>query len=273
MHLAISNGIGAAIICNSGFSDQSKILKKKNIPVFGGDIMQDTLELDQEAFIRFCKRYNIRVSKDTIKKLYPLTTEIWFSNGNPLYQYINYIKQYKFLAGDLGVDSEESVVLWGNPDRNVESVKRIFENGLFDVLKLIKYTGVFSLDAYISEDDNYPYVFRIVPRLQAPVLACMLELYSDNFGNLIMNLLQNSQPSLLLQNKISISVAVSQPPYPFDKSALVKYITASDNNWIEVRKKLGKELRQLDLPNLQYRIDAGLQASYLEDMKRTNYYH
>jgi hypothetical protein len=273
VYRCLSSHIDFAIICDTGFTKENYILSQKNIPVFGGSEFQEKVELDKEIQITLCKRYKIRWLKSTTKYKYPLSTEIWFACGEPLYQYINYIKQYRFLAGDLGVEVDgESIVYWSNLDRNVESVHRIFENGLFDFLKAIKYTGIFSLDAFISEDDLYPYVFNIIPRLQIPTLSCMLELYNGKFGNLIINLLQNKQPSIILRDKIAISVAVSNPPYPYGNYGLVKYVTSSGNDWIAVRKEIAKQIKEIEGPMLQYRVDGGLQASYLEELKKYKYY-
>lgn len=272
IYSAINNHIDAAIICDTGFTKENYILSQKGIPILGGTIFQDKLELDAEYLPKFLKQYNIRLLKPTTKKLLPISTELWFSDGNPLYQYLGYIKQTKFLAGDLGVDVDcESLVYWGYENRCVEAVKRIFEGGLFDILKEINYTGIMSFDSYVSEDDSYPYVFKAIPRLQAAPLLCMLELYVDNFGNFLLDLLHKESPTLLLKEDIAIAVAVSNPPYPYNQEGFIKYLVSSDIDWITARNKIGKEIKELSIPNIQYRIDAGYQAKYLDELKRINY--
>lgn len=276
IYVAIQQKPDAAIICNTGFTVQHQLLKSKNIPVFGGTLFQEQVELEEQIMYKICKEYHIRLLKDTTKIAYPLSTEIWFSCGDPLYQYINYIKQNKFLAGDLGQDVDgESVVLWSNPTREVEAVKRIFENGLFDILKVIKYTGVFALDAYISEDDHYPYIVKIIPRLQAPVLVAMLELFDGNFGQLINQILENRLPSIILSEKIAISVAVSQPPYPFENSGLIKYVVGSNLDWMLARKQIASQLKEMtsSIKNIQFRIDGGIQGQHLNELRTIGYYN
>lgn len=272
IYRCLSSSIDCAIICDTGFTKENSLLQQKKIPTFGGQAFQDQLELDKEKQQLLCKQYKIRLLKETTKILYPLSTEIWFCNGEPLYQYLNYVKQYKFLAGDLGLDVDcESVVMWSNLDRNVEAVNRIFQAGLFDFLLAIKYTGIFSLDAYISKDDLYPYVFNIIPRLQAGPLSCMLELYNGKFGNLIADLLCNKPQSIILQDKIAIGVAVSQPPYPYGNYGLYKYITSVGDDWVLIRKDIARQIKEITLPNIQYRIDGGIQANCLNDMARNGY--
>jgi hypothetical protein len=275
IHLALSNHIDCACICSSGFTSEATIIRNKGIPTFGGTVFQDKIDTDPEVVARLCKQCNIRILKDTTKLGMPLSTEIWFSNGQPLYQYFSYIKQYKFLAGDLGADilEGETVLFWSNKDRNVEAVKRIFEGGLFEALNTIKYSGVFSLDAYLSANDNYPYIFRIVPRLQAPVLVAMLELYEGNFGNLLFDLLQNAQTSMLLLNKIALVVSISVPPYPYNNSGFIKYLVSSADDWSIARKQIAKQIKELNIPYVQYRIDGGMQGANLSELKKMNYFN
>lgn len=265
VHIGISHNPDCAIICHPEFTNEAQIIKQKKIPCFGGGLLESKLELDKDILLGFCKKYNIRTLKPTTKILHPLSIELWFSNGEPLYQYIGYIKQNKFLAGDLGPDVDgESIVLWGFENRDVDAVNRIFDHGLFEALKKIKYTGIMAFDTVISEDDHYPYIISAKPRLQAPVLLAMICQLKGEVGNLFLNIVQGQQCSLLLTDKLSIAVAVSNPPYPYDLSALIKYIVASDNDWIKARKKIAKQIKELDLPNIQYRIDGGMQAEYYQ---------
>lgn len=274
IHLALSNHIDCCIVCSSGFTMEATIIRNKGIPTIGGTEFQDKLELDPEVLIRLCKLYNIRYLKESTKVNCPLSTEIWFANGDPLYQYFNYIKQYKFLAGDLGLDiNGETVLFWANRNRNVEAVKRIFENGLFEALKSIKYTGIFSIDSFISLDDCYPYVFKAMPRLQAPVLTAMFELYKEKFGEMIVRLLTEDKCSILLQDQIALSVSISQPPYPYSNTGFVKYLVASDVDWVAARKKVAKQIKEIDIPNVQYRIDGGMQGANLNELKRMSYFN
>ena len=274
IHLALVSHIDCCIICSTGFNVEQNIIVKKGIPCFGGTEFQDKIELDSLVLERLCKQYNIRLLKKTTNTSYALSTEIWFSNGEPLYQYFNYMKQAKFLAGDLGVDipEGETVVFWANANRNVEAVKRIFENGLFEALKTIKYSGIFALDSYISIDDNYPYIFKVYARLQAPVLTAMLELYKNNFGNLLYSISTNDNQSILLEDSIALSVSISQPPYPYDYSGLVKYLVTSNIDWFVARKQMAKKIKELDISNIQYRIDGGMQGAELEQLKKLNYF-
>ena len=273
VYRCINNSIDFAVICDVGFDREYFLLQQKKIPTLGGSPFQVKLELDKEIQKQLCKQYKIRWLKETTNSLCPLTTEIWFCNGEPLYQYINYIKQNRFLTGDLGVEVDcESAVYWSNIHRGVESVERIFQQGLFDFLNAIKYTGLFALDACLSKDDLYPYVFNIIPRLQAGPLSCMLSLYNDSFGNLLGDLLSNKSHSIILQDKIAIGVAISQPPYPYGDNGLYKYIVSTGDDWKCIRKDIAKQIKEIKIPNLQYRIDGGIQAEYLDDLRKHSYY-
>lgn len=272
VHMGISHNPDCAILCSNDFITEYHLLHSKNIPTFGINPLGYALDMDNNIARQFCIDNKIRVAKETTKVKYPLSTEIWFAKGNPLYQYLGYIKQTKFLAGDLGLDVDcESVVLWPYQNRDVPAVDRLFGGGLFALLEKIKYTGVMAFDAVISIDDLYPHIKSIKPRIQSPVLLAMLELYKDNFGDLLLSIVQGEQRSILLIDKVAIAVCVSQPAYPYEYSGLIKYLVASDVDWMVARKDIAKQIKQLDIPNIQYRIDAGLQAEHIEDLKKIKY--
>lgn len=270
--LAINQRPDIAVACNTGFLRECKILRDLNIKIFGGTFFQDQVELNKDIMTKLCKQHKVRLLKETTNVECPLSTEVWFSNGEPIYQYLGYIKQTKFLTGDLGPEVDcESVVLWSYSNRDCEPVKRIFDKGLFEALKTIKYTGVFALDSFISSDDSFPYIFKIIPRLQSGILAAMLEIYRDDMGKLIYNILNQLQCSILLENKIACSVAISRPPYPYSYSGLIKYITASDSDWHIARGNIAAKIKELNIPQLQYRIDGCIQAQDYDRLKAQSY--
>lgn len=274
IYVALNNHIDAAIVTDTGFTKEAHILENKGIKVFGGQELQDKLELDTEAAQKLCKRYGLRLLKTTTNILMPLSITLWFANGEPLYQYIASIKQTKFLTGDLGPDVDcESIVLFSYPNRDVEVVDRIFNHGLFDALKAIHYTGIFTLDTFISSDDKYPYISKVIPRLETGLCVALLEVLDAQFGELILKIINKEEVSIILKDTISCAVAVSVPPYPYNQEGLITYIVSSGDNWIEARRKAGKKIRELNIENIQYRIDGGMQGEHIETLKRINYYN
>lgn len=266
---AISLRPAIAIVCSAVFQKESELLRLQGIKVLGGLLLQNTLETNDNILPAFCKAYGLRMLKPTTKILGPISTEVWFSNGKPLYQYIGYIKQDRFLAGDMGpsVDAE-SIVYWGYSNRDCDIVNRLFDNGLFKFLKEIKYAGPFAIDSLISEDDLYPYVVKIVPRIQAASLVGLLSLLDSPLTLIINQLLHEEKPSILLKDEFSVSVKISQPPYPYIKhEGFVKYITATGPHWMDARKMLIKEAKLLDRNTVQFRIDGGIQGEYYEKFR------
>lgn len=274
IHMALATDIDYCICCSPYFCNEVSIIKKKGIKVFGGDVLTSKLELQQDIAEKFCKEHSIRILTPKIKAIYPLSIEVWYSKGEPLYQYLGYIKQNKFLAGDMGPEVDgESVLLWPYLDRNVKPVDRIFEPKLSNTLQELKFSGVMAFDTMVSSEDAYPYAYAIRPRLQAGPLLCLLELYQQSFAELIVQILQEKRPTMLLSDKAALALALSKPPYPYDLEGLVKYVVASGDNWIDARKNLGRKIREESkhVENFQYRLDGGMQGEYIDDLKRLNY--
>ena len=271
--LAITKNLALGIVCSSELSGLLGILKAKQVPLLCASQLSMKLELDQKVLIQFCKTYGLRLLKDTTKVIGPLSSEIWFSAGEPLYQYFGYIKQDKFLAGDMGPDVDgESVLFWGYENRNIEPINRLFNNGLFDFLKSIKYTGPFAIDAMISEDDLYPYITKIVPRFRASSLIGLLSLIDIPLSEIINHLVAGEKLSILTKDAFSVSVKISEFPYPYvPHEGLVKYITDTDKDWVEARRKLKTQVKDLDKNKVQFRIDGGMQGDYYEKFRAISY--
>jgi hypothetical protein len=252
-------------------------LSKLGLKILGGTQLQADLELDRAIKEKFCKSFGIRFLKETTKKFIPLSVEIWFAQGEPLYKYFSYIKQTRFLAGDLGVETDcQSIVFWAYQNRASEAVERIFGNGLFDFLKQIKYSGPFAVDSFISVDDHYPYCYQIYPRLQSHSLYCLTVLLNQDISYLLLRMseLENEKAeplSLILENKIIVAVLLSTPPYPYKQHGeFLKYVSALGDTPKEARNNLKDKIIEehiADIPNIQFRIDAGKQGEYVEELK------
>lgn len=270
--LAISKKPDLAVVCNTGFAREATILQNAKINTLGGTQFQDKLELDKSVLQRLCKMHKIRLLKDTTKIECPLSVEIWFSSGEPLYQYFSYIKQNKFLAGDLGPTVDcESNLYWGCENRDVEIVNRIFGRGLFEALKLIKYSGVMAFDSFISSDDFNPYVYNIRCYPVSYCLVSLLDIYEGQFGKLLSDISLGIKTSILVQDKLSIVLTMSTPPYPYSNKGFLKYLVASDHSWLEARKDIAHQIKQLDNIQLQYRIDGGMQGRDYDKLKEMSY--
>lgn len=270
--LAISKKPDLAIICNTGFTREAAILQNAKINVLGGTQFQDKLELDRLVLQKLCKMHKIRLLKVSTKVECPLSVEVWFSLGEPLYQYFSYIKQEKFLAGDLGPTVDcESIVYWGYDNRDVEIVNRIFEHGLFDVLKLIKYSGVIAFDTFISKDDLNPYVYAARCYQASYSLIALLEIYDGLFGRLLFDTFSGIKTSILVQDKLSLALTISIPPYPYSMKGFVKYLVASNTSWLEARNNLAQQIKELNILQLQYRIDGGMQGQDYNKLKEMSY--
>ena len=93
-----------------------------------------------------------------------ISTELWFSNGEPIYPGNSTFEVKKFLAGELGqrTGAETSLVFhYGNGSKIIEKTIR----KLFPLMRHSKWTGPVDVNCIVSEDDYEPYFLEWTPRL------------------------------------------------------------------------------------------------------------
>jgi phosphoribosylamine-glycine ligase len=335
----ISKNPDIAIFTTSNL-DYTKVIQA-GIKIFGAGPLENKLENDKLFANKFAAAYGIRVpkyrefynvesatkhlqltkdkyiirrmndkfiSQKFINGICEINLEIWFCNGQPIYQYNGSMEQDQFLAGDLGnYIGTQSCLLWGYQSKNIQIVNDIFKDGLFDILKKNDYTGILNVHCIINENDHYPYFLKFNTSFRYPAIYNLLEIMKGEFGKLINDIVNNQNPKIELKENMSVSMAISVPPYPyavngisvnkqeiiFNKedrehiwfhdiydndllkiaglSGLIGYITASDTSWKTARLKMAKIMRSMNIDNIQYRVDAGVQGNNLYQLTRLEY--
>ena len=94
-----------------------------------------------------------------------ISTEVWFSDGNPIWPANSTFETKKFLAGELGprTGCETSLVFHYEGDRSKVVDKSIRK--ILPLMKYAKYTGPVDVNCIVSEKDHEPYFLEWTPRL------------------------------------------------------------------------------------------------------------
>lgn len=143
-----------------------------------------------------------------------VSTEVWFSNGDPCFPCNSTWETKKLLAGELGVRTgcETSAVCHYEGDHSRLAEKTILK--LKPLLKYSKWTGAVDVNCIVSEVDHEPYFLEWTPRLgysaiyaYAAILGMPL---SEYFHRLTKGVF-----SIPFKSAWGTSLKVHIPPYPF----------------------------------------------------------
>ena len=147
-----------------------------------------------------------------------ISTEGWFSNGNPIPALANgTMERKKFLTGDLGCQtgSESSVVWPYGTDRTKIFQKTLWK--MYPILKEMKFTGPIDINAIISKQDGQPYFLEFTPRFGYSAFYALAELIDGHLGQFFYDIALGKLDDISLKNdQVSMALTLSIPPYPLD---------------------------------------------------------
>lgn len=176
-----------------------------------------------------------------------ISTELWFSNGNPVWPANSTLEDKHFLAGGLGqrTGCEVSLVYHynGNGSKIVEkTIKK-----LFPLLKYSKWTGCIDVNCIVSEDDHEPYFLEFTPRIGYSAIYAYMAILgipvSDYFHRL-----SRGTFTIPFKNLWGSSLKISIPPYPVaieDEKASEEVYRAQEG--VRINGEYGKDFIPIDV--------------------------
>ena len=233
------------------------------------------------------RAYGLRVIKPTTNWIYKIQLEIWFCNGDPIYQYNISVIQDRFLCGDIGPEIEpQSIVTYPIKNTECNIVNRLFTKDLLRFFKTAEYNGPISILAAISEDDGYPYFVKFHPGFSLTIYN-VFHLVETSFVDVLQKIIDRDNPKIYMRQQFASSLCFSYYPYPFSNVTNGHKIQVNDNQknqisnvyhqgdiqayavgqhteWKEARK-IAYNLIPKD-KDLQYRIDGGIQAEIISKL-------
>lgn len=143
-----------------------------------------------------------------------VSTECWFSNGNPCFPCNSTWETKKLMAGELGVRTgcETSVVYHYEDNHSKLAEQTVLK--IAPLLKYSKYTGAMDVNAIVSEEDKFPYMLEFTPRLGYSAIYAYASILGMPLSEYFLKL-TNGSFTIPFKNTWGTSLKVNIPPYPF----------------------------------------------------------
>ncbi len=144
-----------------------------------------------------------------------ISTEVWFSDGNPVWPANSTFETKKFLAGELGqrTGCETSLVFHyeGTQSKIVDKTIR----KIFPLLKYSRYTGPVDVNCIVSEDDHEPYFLEWTPRLGYSAVYAFCATLGMPISEFFYSVSRGTF-TIPFKSLWGASLKLSIPPYPVD---------------------------------------------------------
>lgn len=176
-----------------------------------------------------------------------VSTECWFSGGQPCFPANSTWETKKLLAGELGVRTgcETSVVCGYEGDHSKLADKTILR--ILPLLKYSQYTGPCDVNAIVSEEDHEPYFLEFTPRLGYSAIYAYAKLLGVPLSQYFSDVLRGTF-KIPFRSKWATALKVHIPPYPFSHED--KYIgreAYKPTEGIRINGKVGNNFIPIDI--------------------------
>lgn len=144
-----------------------------------------------------------------------ISTELWLSDGVPLYPANATWETKKLLAGELGVRTGCEVSVVSHYEGHASQLSVATVERLLPLLKYSRWTGPIDVNAIVSEKDHKPYFLEFTPRIGYSAiyaLMAILDLPISEFFNRV----SKGVFTIPWRNTWGVSLKIHIPPYPVD---------------------------------------------------------
>lgn len=177
-----------------------------------------------------------------------ISTEVWFSDGNPIWPANSTFETKKFLAGELGqrTGCETSVVFHYEGDRS-KVVDRTIRK-ILPLMKYSKYTGPVDVNCIVSEKDHEPYFLEWTPRLGYSAIYAFMSMLGMPISQFFWNVAHGTKFTIPFKTLWGSSLKISVPPYPANiegKEATIQ--TYGKAEGLRINGKYGKDFIAIDV--------------------------
>ena len=271
------------IIDGYGLGKVADYIREQNLPVFGSSHWTDTLSTDP-FYVKDILR---RVSLDQWKGEEGVKVEVgvWWNGLQSLFPFIVW-NEDRFLTGSLGcrVDSASNIIT------SLPSSHRLIVEGVGKMERLLKkskYRGLISLECVVTKSKVYGVSFTT----STLYLSSLLELYKGSVTDLLLAVSTGRKSTGEMTTDYALSLLLSIPPFPnsateststalkgvspsnlrhiyfidvckngacyesVGSSGRLMMVSARGRDVGEAKKRVMKTISNLDIDNVQYRVD------------------
>ena len=142
-----------------------------------------------------------------------VSTELWFSHGQPCWPANSTLEDKKFLAGGLGVRTGCEVSLVCHYTDNSSKLIEKTIRRLFPLLKYADFTGCIDVNCIVSEEDHEPYFLEFTPRIGYSAIYAYYSILGMSLSDYFYRL-SRGPFTIPFKATWGSSLKISIPPYP-----------------------------------------------------------
>lgn len=176
-----------------------------------------------------------------------VSTEVWFSNGDPVFPSNSTGETKKLLAGELGVRTgcETSLVCHYEGDHSRLAEQTVLK--IAPLIKYAKYTGPVDVNAIVSEENHEPYFLEFTPRLGYSAIYAYAAMLNISLSAYLMRIATGTF-KIPFKAKWSTALKLHIPPYPFEyEDKLISREVYGATEGIKVNGKYGPDFIPIDV--------------------------
>lgn len=188
---------------------------------------------------------NTFIAQDVVKGA-EISTEMWFSGGNPVWPANSTFETKKFLAGELGIRTGCEVSLVYHYEGTGSKIVERTIRKIFPLLKYAKYTGCIDVNCIVSEEDHEPYFLEWTPRIGYSAIYAYMGILGIPLSEYF-HRLSRGPFTIPFKNTWGTALKLSIPPYP----TAIEDEKASEETYglqegVRVNGKYGKDFIPVD---------------------------
>lgn len=155
-----------------------------------------------------------------------LSTEVWFSDGNPTWFPNNTVEEKRFLAGNVGPNTGcQSSVVWAHASKESRVVQQTLKK-LYAPLRAARYSGPLDVNAIIK--DGQPWFLEFTARPGYSAVYALAELLKTDLGQFLADVASGSGYRQPAKDGYGLAIRLTIPPYPLDaKENRPPYLSSS----------------------------------------------
>lgn len=167
-----------------------------------------------------------------------LSTEVWFSNGTPVFPPNGTMEEKKFMAGNVGPNTGcQGSVVWPYPSSEPRIVQQTIKK-LYPALRAMQYTGCLDINTIVS-DDGRAYFLEFTARFGYSAIYALAEILRDDLGKVLHDCAQGTLKKMDVRNEFGMAIRLTVPPYPLESH--------SESHGPVVRESKDKPVRNVPL--------------------------
>ena len=272
------------IIDGYGLGKVADYIREQNLPVFGSSHWTDTLSTDSDYARDIMNRVEIEkwVDESGVK----VECGLFWNGLQSLFPFIVW-NEDRFLTDSLGsrIDSASNIV------SSLLPLSPLITNGIGRMERLLKkskFRGIISLSSIVTRGELYGISFTT----STLYLSSLLELYKGSVTDLLLSIATGRKPTGELTTDYALSLLLSIPPFPssatshqetavkgvspsnlkhiylmdvckngagYESAGLsgrLMMVSARGRNVGECKKRVMKTISNLEIGDVQYRVDS-----------------